>query len=109
MLRPRPAPVASLVELATGPGSAWSWSSLPPTAGSPQLLGHDLHGRAGAAVLGGPGPLLELAQDHDPAALRQRLGRVLGLVPPHDHGIERVRRTPHLAYSFLRRTDLSVS
>jgi hypothetical protein len=73
MLRPRPAPVASLVELATGPGSAWSWSSLPPTAGSPQLLGHDLHD------------------------------------PPHDHGIERVRRTPHLAYSFLRRTDLSVS
>jgi hypothetical protein len=34
---------------------------------------------------------------------------VLGLVPPHDHGIERVRRTPHLAYSFLRRTGLSVS
>lgn len=25
------------------------------------------------------------------------------------HGIERVRRTPHLAYSFLRRTGLSVS
>jgi hypothetical protein len=24
-------------------------------------------------------------------------------------GIERVRRTPHLAYSFLRRTGLSVS
>jgi transposase len=25
------------------------------------------------------------------------------------NGIERVRRTPHLAYSFLRRTGLSVS
>jgi hypothetical protein len=24
-------------------------------------------------------------------------------------GVERVRRTPHLAYSFLRRTGLSVS
>ena len=63
--------------------------------------------RSGAAVLGGPAPLLEPAHDHHAAALGQRLGRVLGLVPPHDHGIERVRRTPHLAYSFLRRTDLS--
>ena len=53
-----------------------------------------------------PGPY---SSDHDPAALGQRLGRVLGLVPPHNHGIERVRRTPHLAYSFLRRTGLSVS
>jgi hypothetical protein len=35
----------------------------------PQLLGHDLDGRAGAAVLGSPAPLLEAAQDHDPAAL----------------------------------------
>jgi hypothetical protein len=33
MLRPRPAPSASLVELATGPDSSWSWSSSPsPTA-----------------------------------------------------------------------------
>jgi hypothetical protein len=54
-------------------------------------------------------PLLELAQDHDPAGLGQRLGHMLGLVPPHDHGIERARRTPHLAYSFLRRTGRSVS
>jgi hypothetical protein len=32
-------PVVSLVEPATGPGSAWSWSSPSPSAGSPQLLG----------------------------------------------------------------------
>jgi len=62
-----------------------------------------------AAVLGGPTPLLESTHDHDPVTFRQGLGRMLGLVPPHDHDIERVRRTPHLAYSFLRRTSLSVS
>jgi hypothetical protein len=39
----------------------------------PQLVGHDLDGRAGAAVLGSPAPLLEAAQDHDPAAFGQRL------------------------------------
>jgi hypothetical protein len=32
--------------------------------------------------------LLELAHDHDPAALAQRLGGVLGLVAPDDHGEE---------------------
>ena len=81
---------AALVELASGPDSSSSWSGRRcPAQARPQLVGDDLHGRAGAAVLGGPGPLLDLAQDHDPAALGQRLGRVLGLVPPHDHGIER--------------------
>ena len=45
----------------------------------PQLLGHDLDDGSGAAILDGPGPLLESAHDHDPAALRQRLSRVLGL------------------------------
>jgi hypothetical protein len=44
----------------------------------PQLLGHDLHDRSGAAVFGGPAPLLELAHDHDAAALRQGLGCMLG-------------------------------
>jgi hypothetical protein len=60
-----------------------------PTAGSPQLVGHDLDRRAGAAILGRPAPLLEPALDHDPAALRQGLGCMLGLVAPHDHGEER--------------------
>jgi hypothetical protein len=32
----------------------------------------------GAAVLGGPGPLLEPAHDHHPAARAQRLRGVLG-------------------------------
>jgi hypothetical protein len=76
-LRRRPAP--SLVELATGSDPSWSWSWLPsPSAGSAQLLGHDLDYRSGAAVLGRPCPLLESAQDHDPAALRKRLGRMRG-------------------------------
>jgi hypothetical protein len=55
----------------------------------PQLLGHDLDGGAGAAVLGGPAPLLEPTHDHHPVALRQGLGGVLGLVTPDDHGEER--------------------
>jgi hypothetical protein len=42
MLRPRPA-VASLVELATGPGCASSWSSSPLPRSSPaKLVGCDL-------------------------------------------------------------------
>jgi DDE superfamily endonuclease len=31
------------------------------------------------------------------------------VIPQANRGIDRVRRTPHLAYSFLRRTGLSVS
>jgi hypothetical protein len=38
----------------------------PPQARS-ELLGHDLDDLPGAAVLVGPGPLLEAAHDHDPA------------------------------------------
>jgi len=60
-----------------------------PTEARPQLLGHDLDDRAGATVLSGPGPLLEPAHDHNPAALGQGLRGVLGLVAPHDHGEER--------------------
>jgi hypothetical protein len=40
---------------------------------------------------------------HRSAAIRTRLN-----TQAH-RGIQRVRRTPHLAYSFLRRTGLSVS
>jgi len=32
-----------------------------------------------------------------------------GVIRQAHRGIERVRRTPHLAYSFLRHTGLSVS
>jgi len=39
--------------------------------------------------LSGPTPLLEPAHYHDPAALGQGLGHMLGLVAPHDHGEER--------------------
>src|SRR5215218_1488487 len=49
----------------------------PPQA-RPQLLGHDLDHRPGAAVLSGPGPRLEPTADHHPAAPGQRLSRVLG-------------------------------
>jgi hypothetical protein len=42
--------------------------------------------------------------------LANRTGRTLAEVIDQAHrGVERVRRTPHLAYSFLRRTGLSVS
>ena len=46
-----------------------AWRGGRPPQAWPQLLGHDLHHRAGAAILGRPCPLLEPAQDHDPAAL----------------------------------------
>jgi hypothetical protein len=54
----------------------------PPQAWT-QLLGQHLHDGPAAAVLGGPAPLLEPAHDHDPAALREGLRGVLGLVAPH--------------------------
>jgi hypothetical protein len=78
LLHPRPAPQLRwssrlLVLARRRPGRRW------PSAGSVQLRGHDLHGRPGAAVLGRPGPLLEPAHDHDPAALGQRLGGRWGL------------------------------
>jgi hypothetical protein len=72
----------------------YPWCRCRPCVRTPQaqplLLGHHLHDRPGVAVLGGPGPLLESAHDHDPAALGQRLRGVLGLVTPHDHGEELV-------------------
>ena len=61
----------------------------PPSQAWPQLVDHDLDGGPGAAVLSGPCPLLEPAQDHDPAALGQRLGDMLGLVAPHNRSEER--------------------
>jgi hypothetical protein len=82
----RPAIPASLLALA--PRLPGRGRRRPPEA-RPQLVGYDLHDRAGAAVLGGPAPLQPSAHDHDPAALRQRLGGMLGLVAPHDHGEER--------------------
>jgi hypothetical protein len=60
-----------------------------PAQARAQLFGHDLDDGAGTAVLVCPGPLLEAAHDHDPAALGQGLAGVLGLVAPHDHGEER--------------------
>src|SRR5829696_8618651 len=39
-----------------------------PTEARPQLLGHDLDGGAGAAVLSGPGALLEPAHDYSAAS-----------------------------------------
>jgi hypothetical protein len=60
-----------------------------PLEARPQLLGRDLDHGAGAAVLGGPCPLLESAHDHHPGALRQGLRGMLGLVPPDNHGEER--------------------
>ena len=53
------------------------------------LMSCDLDDLPSAAVLVGPGPLLEPAHDHDPAPPTQRLGRMLGLVAPHGHGEER--------------------
>src|SRR5215211_773120 len=87
LLHPRPAPPhrSSWLLAARGPGRA---RRRPPKTW-PQLLGHDLHDGSGAAVLSRPGPLLEPTHDHDPAALRQRLGGVLGLVAPHHDGEER--------------------
>jgi hypothetical protein len=58
------------------------------TQARPQLVGHDLDGGSGAAVLGGPGAMLEPVHDHHPAASAERLGHMLGLVAPHDHGEE---------------------
>src|SRR5215208_3517102 len=87
---PRPRAVASLVELllVAAPRRPGRRRRRPPQARS-QLLGHDLDNRPGAAILSGPAPLLESTHDHHPAALGKGLGRMLGLVPPHDHGEER--------------------
>ena len=60
-----------------------------PSAGLAPAPRPALDHRVGAAVLSGPSALLEPAHDHDPAALRQRLRGVLGLVPPDDDGEER--------------------
>jgi hypothetical protein len=54
--------------LAAAPGDPGRRRCRPAQAW-PQFLGHDLDGRAGAAVLGGPGPLLEPADDHAAAPL----------------------------------------
>jgi hypothetical protein len=90
LVHPRPAPShrwsSWLLDLA--PRRPGRRRRRPPEA-RPQLLGHDLDGRSGAAILSGPAPGLESTQDHDPAALGQGLGDMLGLVPPHDHGEER--------------------
>jgi hypothetical protein len=40
-----------------------------PSQAWPKLLGHDLDSRLCGAVPSSPAPLLELAHDHDPAAL----------------------------------------
>ena len=60
----------------------------PPQAW-PELVGHNLDDLAGVVILSGPGPLLEPTHDHDPAPFGQRLGGMLSLVAPHDHGEER--------------------
>src|SRR5215207_11006514 len=60
----------------------------PPQAW-PQLLGRDLDHGSGAAILSGPGALLEPTDYHDPAAPAQGFGRMLGLVAPDDDGEER--------------------
>src|SRR5512133_1625925 len=93
-----PPPLAAEVGEAATSGSRASWLLAAgclgrrrrrPTKARPQLIGHDLDHRAGAPVLRRPAPLLESAHDHDPAALGQRLGGMLGLVAPRDHGEER--------------------
>src|SRR4029453_14521894 len=61
----------------------------PPAKARSQLLAPPPPDGSDAGVLSRPGPLLQSAHDHDPAALRQRLGGVLGLVAPHHDGEER--------------------
>ena len=70
---------------------AWPPCSVSPwpNDSSAQLLGQHLLGGSGAAILVGPAPLLEPTHDHDTAAPAQRLDGMLGLVAPHDHGVER--------------------
>src|SRR5215213_6635485 len=54
---------AALVELASGPGSSSSWSWSPsPNEARPQLLGDDLDGGPGVALLSGLAPLLQPEQ-----------------------------------------------
>src|SRR5205814_1685166 len=72
---------AGMLHSRPAPSHRWSsWLPVPaprrpgrgrrcPPQAWPQLLGQNLHDGSSAAVLGGPAPLLELAQDHDPAAL----------------------------------------
>jgi hypothetical protein len=46
----------------------------------PELVGHDLHDRAGAAVLSRPGPLLEPADHYDPLPLDPGDGGCRGML-----------------------------
>jgi hypothetical protein len=89
MLRLGPAPSHRSSRLPLGAACRPGGRRRRPPEARPKLLSHDLDHRPGAAVLSGPAPLLEPAHDHDPAALRQGRGGVLGLVALHDHGEER--------------------
>jgi hypothetical protein len=88
---PRPVPlVASPVGLATAPGSAWPWSWSPsPSAGSVPAPRPPPRPPAGRCRPRGPAPLLQPADHHHPAALRQRHRGMLGLVTPDHHREER--------------------
>jgi hypothetical protein len=55
--------------------SPWSWSP-SSTQARPQLVSHDLDGGSGAAVLGGPCPLLWIAAGAGPKEVATRAGHM---------------------------------
>jgi hypothetical protein len=74
----RATPLSAGVDRIMIAASSWSWSP-SPSAGSAPAPRPRPRPRIGRAILSGPAALLEPAHDHHPAALRQRLGRLLGL------------------------------
>src|SRR4029453_7800718 len=69
MLRLGPAPSHRSSRLPLGAACRPGGRRRRPSEARPKLLGHDLDSRLGGAVPSSPAPLLELAHDHDPAAL----------------------------------------
>src|SRR4030095_7234834 len=77
-------PVPNLAEYVAGEPIRGSWWVVVAFAQvRPQLLGHNSTVNRELPSSAVPGPLLESTHDHDPAAIRQGLGHVLGLVASH--------------------------
>jgi hypothetical protein len=85
--------VAAALGLPLPPGTAFAVAALGgafdlgrrPLEGGADLIGLDLGDRPLVAFWGFPAALAESAGDHDPVALGEGVGQVLGLAPPDIH------------------------
>jgi hypothetical protein len=89
-LRPSPDRTVNRRRLLAGAPSGLDRRGGRPPQAWTQLLGDDLDDLAAAAILTGPGPLLQPADHHHAVALREGLGGVLGLVAPHTTTVKKL-------------------